>query len=113
MLPSFFCKAVTIVRPGTKTERGTAVPDWSDDAASRSVVRGCEVQTPTTGMDLDGRTETTIAGTVYMPQGTDVRAGDAIDYGGRRYLVDGEPIVWGSPSGALSHIQARIRDWRG
>lgn len=112
MLPSFMNRTVTVVRPGARQQRGTTVPDW-EHPESKTVVRGCNVQTPTTGEELDGRTATTLGGTVYLPPGTDVRAGDAIDYNGRRFHVVGEPMVWESPTGALDHVQVRISEWEG
>lgn len=111
MLPSFMNRTVTIVRPAAKAQRGTTVPDW--DSATEHSVSGCNVQTPTTGMELDGRTATNLGGTVYMPYGTDVRAGDAIDYNGHRFMVVGEPMVWESPTGNLDHVQVRITEWEG
>lgn len=112
MLPSFASRTVTVVRPGVKPLRGTTVPDW-DHPEMELPVDGCSVQTPTTGQELDGRTATTLGGTVYLPHGTDVRAGDAIDYNDHRFLVVGEPMVWESPTGALDHVQVRIAEWEG
>lgn len=112
MLPSFANRIVTVVRPGAKTQRGTTVPDW-DHPEMELPVTGCNVQTPTTGEELDGRTATTLGGTVYMPYGTNVRAGDAIDYNGHRFMVVGEPMKWESPTGALDHVQVRIAEWEG
>ena len=48
-----------------------------------------------------------------MPYGTNVRAGDAIDYNGHRFMVVGEPMKWESPTGALDHVQVRITEWEG
>ena len=112
MLPSFASRTVTVVRPGAIQQRGTTVPDW-EHPESETPVRGCNVQTPTTGMELDGRTATRLGGTVYMPKGADVREGDAIDYNGHRFLVVGEPMVWESPTGNLDHVQVRITEWEG
>lgn len=111
MLPSFADRTVIVVRPGAKAQRGTTVPDWSK--TTEVEVTGCNVQTPTTGEEMDGRTATSLAGTVYLPPGTDVRAGDAIEYRGHRFLVVGEPMVWDSPTGALDHVQVRITEWEG
>jgi len=112
MLPSFANRTVTITHPGAKSQRGTTVPDW-DNPESVTRVDGCNVQTPTTGMELDGRTATTLGGTVYMPAGTIVHAGDRIDYGSHSFMVVGEPMVWESPTGALDHVQVRIAEWEG
>ena len=111
MLPSFFDRTVTVVRPAMVASRGTKVPDW--DNATEAQVSGCNVQTPTTSEEFDGRTATTLGGTVYLPPDADVQAGDAIEYRGRRFLVVGEPMLWESPTGALDHLQVRITDWEG
>lgn len=111
MLPSFFNRTVIVIRPGTIPQRGTTIPDWKH--ATETQVTGCSVQTPTTSMEMDGRLATTLAGTVYLPPGTDVQAGDAIEYNGHRFLVVGEPMAWESPTGALDHVQVRIADWEG
>lgn len=99
-----------------RDSRGTTVPDWAN--AQRRRVTGCIVQLPSTSMDLDGRTQTQLTGTLYAPGGTDVRAGDRIEWtDGRgvehKLAVDGEPMPWASPTGRVSHVQARIAEWRG
>lgn len=116
MLPSFARDAVTVVRPATRAVRGTTVPDWAN--ARRHRVTGCIVQLPSTSMDLDGRTQTELAGTLYAPTGADVRAGDRVEWtDGRgvthKLAVDGEPMPWASPTGRVSHVQARLAEWRG
>lgn len=112
MLPSFFTRSVRVMRPTMTSSRGTEVPDWEHLASDR-VFGGCSVQTPTTGEEWDGRTATRLTGTAYLPAHVDVRAGDAIEYMGERYLVVGEPMRWESPTGALDHKQVRIARWEG
>lgn len=116
MLPSFMRDRVTVVRPGAKTSRGTTVPDWEN--AQSHTVNGCGVQLPSTSMDLDGRTNTRLTGTLYAPNGADLRAGDRIEWTDvegvtHRLAVDGEPMAWRSPTGRVSHVQARLAEWRG
>lgn len=116
MLPSFARDRVTVVRPAMRESRGTHVADWQN--ATRTAVGGCVVQLPTTSMDLDGRAATQLAGTLYAPSGTDVRAGDRIEWTDGRGVahdlaVDGEPMPWESPTGRVSHVQARVVEWRG
>lgn len=116
MLPSWCQESVTVTRAGSRESRGTTVQDWS--SATTHVVAGCSVQLPTTSMDLDGRQQTMLAGTVYAPCGADMRAGDRIswtDSDGVSHdaLVEGEPMAWRSPTGRVSHVQARIVEWRG
>ena len=116
MLHSFCHDSVTVVRPGSKQARGTTVADWS--VAQSHAIAGCSVQTPNTSMDLDGRRQTSLAGTLYAPPSVDVRAGDRIDWtdasgNAHRFLVDGEPMPWVSPTGRVSHVQADLVEWRG
>lgn len=111
MLPSWCGDSVTIQRPTLVNSRGTQVPNWSKP--TETTVSGCSVQTGTTAEDRDGRTETELLGTAYLPPNTDVRAGDRIVFAGTTYVVQGEPMAWRSPTGRVSHVQARIAVWRG
>lgn len=116
MLPSFASDAVTVVRPAMRAVRGTTVPDWAN--ATRTPVTGCIVQLPTTSMDLDGRANTELAGTLYAPPMTSIRAGDRVEWTDpmsvtHKFAVDGEPMPWKSPTGRVSHVQARLAEWRG
>lgn len=60
----------------------------------------------------DGRTTVTIRWTVLAPPGVDVEPADAIEYRGKLYAVDGEPLVWDSPTGALDHVALLLIDWK-
>ena len=116
MLPSFANRTVTITHPGAKSQRGTTVPDWR--RAQRHTVGGCSVQLPSTSMSLDGRTQTALGGTLYAPPDADLRAGDRIEWTDltgtdHAFLVDGEPMPWTSPTGRVTHLQARLAEWRG
>ena len=111
MLPSWAGDAITVERPPMVERRGTTVPDWAH--AQTHEVSGCSVQIPTTSMSLDVRTQTELAGTVYAPPTADIKAGDRITFGTARFLVNGEPMPWRSPTGRVSHLQARIVAWRG
>ena len=116
MLPSFCHDTVTVVRPASRESRGTVVTDWAN--AQSHVLSGCSVQAPTTSMDMDGRRQTALAGTLYAPPFSDVAAGDRIEWtdpmgGEHAFLVDGEPMPWESPTGRVSHVQADLIEWRG
>lgn len=118
MLPSWCDDAVTVVRPGSKTSRGTTVPDWSASAATETKVTGCSVQTPSTTMTLDMRQQTALAGVLYAPPGTDVSAGDRIDWTdpmgvAHSFAVVGVPMPWKSPTGRVSHVRCELAEWRG
>jgi len=109
---SFWKQSVTRKRPGTTTERGQTVPDWSN--ASSLIIKGCSVQPATTSLDQDGRILGITDGfTAYLPAGSDVIAGDHIIFNGKEYTIDGEPRPWLSPSGRVDHIQLNLMRWQG
>jgi len=115
MLPSFVQnngQTVTRIRPGTKKERGSDVPDW--DSASELDIAGCSVQPAGTSLSQDGRILGVTDGyTVYMPPSADVKAGDRIRYDGDLYTISGDPRRWKSATGRLDHIMLSIERWRG
>lgn len=116
MLPSFAHERVTVVRPGSKSSRGTTVPDWAN--AQRRVITGCLVQTPNTTMDMDGRQQTALLGTLFAPPRADLRAGDRIEWAdpmgvAHAFAIVGVPMPWTSPTGRVSHVQATITEWEG
>ena len=75
MLPNFARQTVTRLRPGTKTIRGSEVPDW--DHVESLEISGCSVQPAATDLSQDGRVLGILDGmTAYMPPGSDVKEGD-------------------------------------
>lgn len=113
MLPSWCSQTITIIRPGTKTSRGSTIPDWSAEAVKETSVGGCSVQPASTSLSLDGRVlGLNDAWTAYVPEGTDVQAGDHIEFDGQVFEINGEPRVW---TGAFSrsHIQLNLIRWEG
>lgn len=113
MLPSFCNQEITRVRPGTKTSRGSTIPDWSPDKVSTLVIKGCSVQPATTSLSQDGR----VLGineqwTAYLPEGSDVKAGDRIIFNGDPYTINGEPKVWPAPF-TRANIQLNLTRWEG
>lgn len=112
MIPSWCQQTIKIIRPGTKTERGSVVPDW-EHASEPVIISGCSVQPASTSLSLDGRVFGTSDGwTAYLPEGTDVRAGDHIVFEGNTYEIQGEPRVWTAPF-TRSHIQLNLMRWEG
>jgi hypothetical protein len=82
MLPSWCSQTITIIRPGTKTSRGSTIPDWETPISSTDVA-GCSVQPAGTSLSEDGRVLGITDGyTAYVPPGTDVLAGDHIVFEG-------------------------------
>lgn len=112
MLPSFAKQSITIVRPTFIDERGSLVPDW-DNPEKTITVDGCSVQPATTSLSQDGRVLGISDGwTAYLPEGTDVQAGDRIIFDGNAYEINGEPREWVGPM-QTSHIQLNLLRWEG
>lgn len=112
-MPSFASHEITVVRPAWITDaRNVRKPDYGE-AAARTVVRGCSVQ-PGASPELveAGRVTVTIRWTVLAPPGVDVGPSDAVEWRGKLYAVDGEPMVWDSPTGALDHVVLPLIDWK-
>lgn len=111
MLPSFARQTVTRLRAGTKTMRGSDLPDWNNP--DTLVIGGCSVQPAATDLSQDGRVLGIMDGlTCYMPPGSDVREGDRIRFEGNVYTIDGSPRVWPS-AGNLAHVQVNLRRYAG
>lgn len=111
MLPSFATQSVTRIRPGTKTVRGSTIPDWENTESL--IIGGCSVQPAGTELSQDGRVLGIMDGlTCYMPEGADVREGDRIIFDGETYTINGSPRKW---IGALnlSHVLVNLRRWAG
>ena len=111
-LPSWADEKIIIIRPGTKTSRGSAVPDWENVVTNEQ--DGCSVQPASTGLSKDGRVlGLSDAYTVYCPYETDVQAGDHIEYDGDVYEIKGKPRRWKSPTGRVSNTILNIERWKG
>lgn len=112
MLPSFCNQSINVVRAKkTTTSRGSEVPDWTD--TTTTTVTGCSIQPASTSLSQDGRILGIADGwTAYVPEGTDVKAGDRIDVDGESYAINGEPRKWTGPS-RTSHIQLNLVRWEG
>lgn len=112
MLPSFCNQSIKVVRAKkTTTSRGSEVPDWSD--TTTTTVTGCSIQPASTSLSQDGRILGIADGwTAYVPEGTDVKAGDRIDFDGESFAINGEPRKWAGPS-RTSHIQLNLVRWEG
>lgn len=112
MLPGFSRQQITRIRPGAKTSRGSVIPDWAN--AETITITGCSVQPAGTSLSQDGRVLGVTDGlTAYLPPGSDVKAGDRIEYQGETYTINGVPRVWVSATGARDHIQLNLERWSG
>ena len=111
-IPSWASQTITRIRPGTKESRGSVIPDWNN--TDRLDIGGCSVQPASTGVVLEGRVLGIEEGlSVLMPEGSDVIAGDRIEYDGNIYTINGEPKKWTSPTGRVSHIALSLERWYG
>ena len=108
---SWFHDTATVIRPDTKTSRGTTIPDWSK--ANETDVDGCELVQLRTSENRDGRTETQLTTRLIMPVFADVQAGDRVAVNGVTYVVQGEPMLRRSPTGRIDHISVDLAVWRG
>ena len=110
-LQSFWRQSITRLRPGTKTERGSTVYDWSNPEELE--IPECSVQPSSTSLTQDGRVQGIQDGlTVYAPVDADVQAGDRIRFGNNVYTINGDPLVWPA-AGRMAHIQLNLYRWRG
>lgn len=108
---SFWRQTITRIRPGTKTERGSVVPDW--DHATELDIPGCSVQPSSTSLSQDGRVLGTQDGlTVYAPVDADVQEGDRIRYGADVYTIYGVPLIWPGVA-RMQHMQINLQRWQG
>lgn len=113
MLPSFASQTIYRIRPGTKTERGSEIPDWSPGKVDKLTITGCSVQPAGTSLSQDGRVlGIQDAWTAYLPEGSDVKAGDRIEFDGKTFVINGEPKKW-TAAANLSNIQLDLRRWEG
>lgn len=109
---SFARETVTVIEPGWRDDRGTAVRDYDDPESTREL-RGCSVHPGAHDLDTAGRTSAAIRFTVYAPAGAAVGDFAAVEYRGTRYSLESPPAVWSSPTGALSHVVLRLVDFEG
>lgn len=111
MLPSFCNDEIVRLRPGTKEERGSTIFDWSNP--DRLLIEGCSVQPTATTLSQDGRVlGTSESMTAYLPEDSDVIAGDRIEYDGKVYTIIGEPKIWKGPLN-MSNMQLNLTKWEG
>lgn len=111
MLPSFCKDTVKRIRPGTKTLRGSTVPDW--DNVDTKDIGGCSMQPATTSLSTDGRVMGILDEyTLFAPAEADIMAGDRVQFRGNVYEIDGD--VRPQPAALrLEHIEIRLRSYKG
>ena len=113
MLPTFCNQEITRIRPGTTTSRGSTIFDWSEAKVNKLVIQGCSVQPASTSLSMDGRVLAINEQlTAYLPEGSDVQAGDRILFNGDTYEINGDPKTWTAPF-TRSNIQLNLTRWEG
>ena len=112
MLPSFCRDEVEVMRAPMRDERGTPCADWG--AATVRRVGGCAVQPSTTSSGRgEAREAVSCDAVLYAPPGSDIAAHDRVRWHGITYEVEGAPMERESPTGAVSHVEARLKRWEG
>lgn len=109
---SFANDEITVIDPTWIDDRGTRTPDYDNPAATR-VVKRCSVQPGAATEELQARTHVTIRHTVFAPKNTVVDEHSGVKFEGVRYMVDGVPGRWKSPTGAVSNVVIALVDWEG
>lgn len=112
-LPTFCKDTVTVLRPGTKVQRGVSLPDW--DHATPHVIHGCSLQEGASATDFGDAQRNAIASDAMLlaPPNADIKDGDRVLFDSRTWTVDGVPDSIKSPTGRVSHVRARLKEWRG
>lgn len=110
MLPSFATDTITLTEPTWIVERGKKVATYPGAGVA---VTGCSVQPGPATADLQARDNVTIYYTAFIPAGTAVSRHARVEYEGDHYRIDGVPLRWKSPTGAVSHIVLPLIDWEG
>lgn len=113
MLPTFCNHEVTRIRAGQTVSRGSVIPDWDDTKVSKLVIKGCSVQPASTSLSMDGRVlAINEQMTAYLPEGSDVKAGDRIVFNGETFTINGDPKIWVAPF-TRSSVQLNLTRWEG
>ena len=112
MLPGWCNQTVTVLRCPETTAYGRVERSWANP--TRTDVAGCSVQPAASVTDWgDPARVREIDAVLYAPPGADIREGDRISVDGRTYEVDGAPMAWASPTGAVSHVYCNLKAWSG
>ncbi|WP_025158906.1 hypothetical protein [Leifsonia aquatica] len=112
-LPGFATDTVIRLRYPTIRDHGVERIDYTA-TPYRHPIDGCYLE-PLPSVQVDGgRTAISNGWTLAAPPGSDIIAGDHIEYVGIEYgLNDGDPQHIGSPTGRLARTQATITVWNG
>lgn len=113
MLPSWCQDSVTVLRAPLASRGGRRARDWKQ--AVPHELHGCSLQPSTSETDFDGaqRNASESQARLLCPPGSDVAEGDRIVSASRTWEVDGVPYELRSPTGRVSNMVVRLREWRG
>ena len=112
MLPSWCKQTVTVLRAPMRTVGARTERDWAN--AQPHTVPGCSLQQTGTSTGFGAVDAVATADAVlYAPPNADIADGDRVEFGGAIYVVDGIPSNCQSPTGRVSHVQARLSKWAG
>lgn len=106
---SFAEWTATVRRPAVVTDHGQQVPNYGAAAASVHTVPSCIVQPAGASEDVTDRAQVTDVLQVQTSPDADLQRWDSVTFAGTtpypgQYRVDGDPQVWYSPTGGLSHL---------
>lgn len=105
-------ETVTVTRAPLVSQRGTKVRDWAN--AQSHQIAGCLLVEGSTSTDWQGvRQAQESSAALLLPYGADIQADDRVTLAGRTWSVDGVPAAHESPTGRVSHVRARLREWSG
>lgn len=103
----FFTTAVTIVTPGSTTDRyDDLVPDWTNPVAEIESA-GWLTQVDTTE-EVVGRDAVVTGWMLFLPPSDAITVADRVIANGSIFEVDGDPHYAQTPAG-VHHIEARLR----
>lgn len=77
---------------------GDSSVDWATPDQLPILARG--IEPVSSSEDNDGRQAVITGLRVYLPAGSDIRAGDRVAVRGSTWEVDGQPADWRSPMGS-------------
>lgn len=103
-IASFASVTVTVQRPSQVVDHGRSVPDYANLSAHEE--QGGIVQPQSSSENASERDLTTSTRLVLLPPTADVKRFDLLEIPGEtgRFRVEGEPALWDSPTGSLSHL---------
>jgi hypothetical protein len=108
MIIRYFTEPVSVIRPGTRTDRyGNTVPDW-DTANSVDVLAWVEPVAVGTE-NIEGRSALASEWLLLAAADTQITGRDRVVYQGQTFDVIGPPVVRKAGRRGPHHVEARLR----